>query len=173
MAKSIKSPSAVVAFLVTQETFDSVFNAGRALAAGYATAGEALQSVLAPLSGLSTESAVAQWNEYRRAFALGMAAERNIDPDSGRRAFNRITEDMGLTKPQTEAAKAKQAARAKKAPAAEGDESSTPKDGAGTEAAAQVKMVLSGMEAHLIAMLRAGKFEMVAQAVADLATAAG
>lgn len=171
MAKSIKSPSAGVTYVVTQESFDVAFHAGRAVAGAFQAAAAALSPVLAPLSGLSTTAAVAQWNEYRRAFALGMAAERDIDPDSARRMFGRIVDFLNLDKPQTEAARAKQAARAAAGPVAdagaEGDD--TPKDGAGAAAAGQVKMVLTSIEAHIVGLMRAGKFEMAAQAVADVA----
>lgn len=161
-------PGKAATYAVTQEAFDAAFNAGRTYSAAYAVAGAALQPLLTPLSGSDRPEAVAQWREFQRAFCLGMAAERAIDPDSARRAFNRLTENMGLTKPQTAAAKAKQAGRAAQA----GDEEASPKDGAGEAAAQAVQMGLSAMEAHLISMLRAGKFTQAAQAVADMAEAA-
>lgn len=162
-------PGKGASYAVTQEAFDAAFNAGRTVAGAYAAAGAILQPLLAPLSGLTTDAAVAQWRELQRGFCLGMAAERAIDPDSARRQFGRLVDDMGLTKPQTEAAKAKQAARA----AAKGDaDDASPKDGAGAAAAAKVKMELSSIEAHIIGLIRAGKHSMAAQAVADLAAAA-
>jgi hypothetical protein len=172
-----KRASGAAVFAVTQESFDAAFEAGRAYAGAYHAAAEALQPLLAPLSGLATAEAVGQWKEYARAFALGMAEAREIDPDSARRAFNRVTEYLGLSKPQTQAAAAKQAARAKAKPADDAgaedeDGDASPKDGAGAKAAAKVKLELSGMEAHLISMLRAGKFTQAAQAVADMAAAA-
>jgi hypothetical protein len=174
-SKARRATGAAV-FAVTQESFDAAFEAGRAYAGAYHAAAEALQPLLAPLSGLATAEAVSQWKEYARAFALGMAEAREIDPDSARRAFNRVTEYLGLSKPQTQAAAAKQAARAKAKPAddagAEDEDGASPKAGAGAAAAAKVKLELSGMEAHLISMLRAGKFTQAAQAVADMAAAA-
>lgn len=160
-------------FIVTQEAFDAAFNAGRTVAGAYAAAGAILQPLLVPLSGQESETAVAQWRELQRGFCMGMAAERNIDPDSARRQFLRLVEDMGFTKPQTAEAKRKAAARKAAAPAADGADSDagepTPKDGAGAVAA---KMALSAMEAHLISMIRAGKFTQAAQCVADMATQA-
>lgn len=160
-------PGKGVTFIVTQESFDVAFHAGRAVAGAFQAAAAALSPLLAPLSGLSSPEAVAQWNEYRRGFALGMAAERAIDPDSARRMFGRIVDFLALDKPQTEAARAKQAARASSQP----DGEASPVDGAGAAAAAKVKMELSGMEAHLIGLVRAGKHEMAAQCIADMAAA--
>lgn len=161
-----KRATNAASYAVTQEAFDAAFTAGCTVAGAYAAAGAILQPLLAPLSGLTTDNAVAQWRELQRGFCLGMAAERSIDPDSARRQWGRLVDDMGLVKPQTEAAKAKQAARAKAAPA---DDDATPKDGAGAAAAAKVKMELSSIEAHIISLLRAGKREMAAQAIADMA----
>lgn len=158
----------VATYSVTQEAFDVAFGAGVAYAGAYHAAAVALQPLLTPLAGKTDGTAVAQWREFQRAFCLGMAEAREIDPDSARRAFNRLTDYLGLDKPQTEAAKAKQAQRAAAAP--EGDDSS-PKDGAGEAAAAKVKMELSSMEAHIIGLLRAGKFEMATECVAGLAEA--
>lgn len=162
-------PSKGVTYIVEQASYDAAFHAGRAVAGAFQAAAVALQPLLVPLSGLSTAPAIAQWNEYRRAFCLGMAAERNVDPDSARRMFGRIVDFLGLDKPQSEAAKAKQAKRAAARPEGEEEGEDGPKDGAGEDAAQGVKMVLSSMEAHLIAMLRAGKFSQAAQAVADMA----
>lgn len=161
----------VATYAVTQETFDLAFNVGRSFAGAYASAGEALQPLLAPLSGLSTDAAIAQWREYRRAFCLGMAAERNIVPGSSERAWQRIVDDLGLDKPQSVEAKRKAASRAKAKPAAqpatgEADDAS-PMDGAGEAAAQAVQMALSSMEAHIITLLRAGKVSMATQAIAD------
>lgn len=165
-----QKPGKAETFLVTQESFDAAFNAGRAVAGAFHAAAQALFPLLSPLSGSSADTAVRQWNEYRRAFSLGMAAERNIDPDSARRMFGRIVEFLGLDKPQTEAARAKQAKRAAQAPQKDADET-TPKDGAAAEAAARVAMELSRMEAHLIALVRAGKFEMAAECIGNMADA--
>lgn len=162
-------------YIVTQECFDSAFDAGRAYAGAYHAAAQALQPLLAPLSGLRTPEAVAQWREIQRAFTLGMAEEREIDPDSARKAFNRLTDYLGLDKPQTAAAAAKQAARKASAPAGAASGASeaedSPKAGEADAAVARVAMELSAMEAHLIGMLRAGKFFQAAQAVADMAAA--
>lgn len=163
-------PSKGKTYVVTQEAFDAAFNAGRTVAGAYAAAGAILQPLLAPLSGQESETAVAQWRELQRGFCMGMAAERSIDPDSAQRQFRRLVEDMGFTKPQTAEAKRKAAARKAAAPkdGADGADD-TPKDGAGAAAA---KMALSAMEAHLISMLRAGKFTQATQCVADMATQA-
>lgn len=159
----------VATFNVTQEAFDVAFGAGQAYAGAYHAAAVALQPLLAPLSGKTDATAVAQWREYQRGFCLGMAEAREIDPDSARRAFNRLADYLGLDKPQTQAAKAKQATRAAQAPGE--DDDTSPKDGAGEDAAQAVQMALSALEAHLIAMLRAGKYAQAAQCVADMADA--
>lgn len=160
-------------YAVTQESFDIAFDAGRAYAGAYHAAAAALQPLLAPLSGAETDAAVGQWREYQRAFVLGMAEAREIDPDSARKAFNRLTEYLGLSKPQTAAAKAKQAQRAAKAPtkAQDGAEDAGEgvKAGAADAAVAAVQMGLSSIEAHLIALVRAGKFEMAAECIAAMA----
>lgn len=155
-------------YAVTQESFDAAFEAGRAYAGAYHAAAAALQPILAPLSGLRTESAVAQWREIQRAFTLGMAEEREIDPDSARKAFNRITDYLGLDKPQTAAAAAKQAKRKAAAPAGGASEADdSPKAGEADAAVARVAMELSSMEAHIINLLRTGKVSMATQAIAD------
>lgn len=166
-----KKPGKSATYVVTQEAFDVAFDAGRAYAGAYHAAAVALQPLLAPLSGKSDATAVAQWREFQRAFTLGMAEAREIDPDSARKAFNRLTEYLGLDKPQTQAARAKQAARASAKPAGDEDDDS-PKDGAGDAAAQAVQMGLTAIEAHLIGMLRAGKYAQAAQCVADMAESA-
>jgi hypothetical protein len=163
--KTITSPSVGISYVVTQESFDVAFHAGRAVAGAFQSAAAALAPLLTPLSGKSEDHLIRQWNEYRRAFTLGMAAERNIDPDSARRMFGRIVDFLNLDKPQSAAAKAKAASRAKAKPAPM-EEAGTPKDGAGADAAATVKMVLSEFEARVIGFLRAGKPEMAAEAIA-------
>jgi hypothetical protein len=164
--KTITSPSVGISYVVTQESFDAAFHAGRAVAGAFQAAAAALSPLLTPLSGQSAPHLIAQWNEYRRAFSLGMAAERQIDPDSARRMFGRIVDFLNLDKPQSAAAKAKAASRAKAKPAASMEDAGTPKDGAGADAAATVKMVLSEFEARVIGFLRAGKPEMAAEAIA-------
>lgn len=155
-------------YAVTQESFDIAFDAGRAYSAAYHAAAAALQPLLAPLSGSESEAAVNQWKELQRGFVLGMAGGREIDPDSARRAFNRITDYLGLTKPQTAKAKAEAARRAAGQPAQEPAQDG-PKAGAADKAAAAVQMGLSSIEAHLIALVRAGKFEMAAECIAAMA----
>lgn len=169
--KAAKRAGKTASYAVTQEAFDVAFNAGMAYAGAYHAAAAALQPLLTPLSGSEAEHAVAQWKELQRGFVLGMAEAREIDPDSARKAFNRLVEYLGLEKPQTAEAKAKQAERAKKKPAKAAEEDGTPVDGAGDAAAQAVKMELSRMEAHLISLVRAGKFEMAAECVASMAEA--
>jgi hypothetical protein len=164
---SAKRATGGASFAVTQESFDIAFDAGRAYAGAYHAAAAALQPLLAPLSGSEAEAAVAQWGEFQRAFVLGMAEAREIDPDSARKAFNRLTDYLGLSKPQTAAAKAKQAARAKAKPAEDAGEDS--KAGAADAATAAVQMGLSSIEAHLIQLVRSGKFEMAAECIASMA----
>lgn len=163
---SATKPGKPETFVVTQESFDAAFKAGHAVGIAFHDAAEALRPLLYPLAARTDDVAVRQWNEYRRAFCLGMAAARSIDPDSARRMFGRAVDYLNLDKPQTPAALKKQKAR--KAAAPETDES-TPVDGAGEEAAQAIQMALSKIEAHIITLLRAGKHEMAAQCIADLA----
>lgn len=168
-------------FIVTQEAFDVAFTAGRVVGGAMQAAAEAMLPLLAPLAGQTSETAVAQWNEYRRAFCLGMAAERGIDPDSARRMFGRIADFLGLDKPQTAKAAAAQAKRkaeadAARAAAGESDEASdedgpSAKDGAGAGMGGEIRMGLTKIEAHIISLVRAGKFEMAAECIASLADA--
>lgn len=155
-----------VSYVVTQETFDAAFHAGRAVAGAFQTAAETLRPLLYPLAARTDDTAVRQWNEYRRAFSLGMAAERGIDPDSARRMFGRIVDFLGFDKPQTLKALAEQKRKAALAPA---KPEPSPKDGAGAEAVAAVQMGLSAIEAHLISMVRAKKFTMATQCIAEMA----
>lgn len=163
--KDAAKPGKAVTFIVTQESFDVAFKAGCAYAGAYHAAAEALQPILAPLSGLTTQESVNQWRELQRAFTLGMSDARAIDPDSARKAFNRLTDYLGLAKPQTVAAAAKQARRKDAKP----DSKSDPVPADGAAIAQAVVMELSAMEAHIVAMVRAGKFEMACEAIAGLA----
>lgn len=159
-------------FALTQESFDVAFNAGRAFASAYADAAAALAPLLSPLSAWVGEKTptcpVVQWAHLRAAFVQGMAAERAIMPGSAERAWQRIVDDLGLTKPQSAEAAKKAAARAaKRGDEPEGDE--TPLDGSGEAAASAVQMALSPFEAHIVTLLRAGKTTMAAQAIAESA----
>lgn len=94
-------------------------------------------------------------------------------PEAARQAFSYRMKQCGLKKPENnspEAMRKREARAAKKASEAstadEGDES-TPKDGAGARAAAKVQMELSAIEAHIVALLRAGKYEMAAECIAN------
>lgn len=157
-------------YALTQAQFDAAFDAGRGYAGAYVEAAAALQPLLAPLSGKSSPEAVTQWKHYAEAFRLGMAAEREIDPDSARKAFNRLTDMLGFDKPQTAEARAKAAARAAKRPASPAaEDGGTAMDGAGEAAAAAVQMALSPSEAHLVSLVRQGKHTMAAQFIAELA----
>lgn len=167
---SAKRATGGASYAVTQESFDIAFDAGRAYASAYHAAAAALQPLLAPLSGSEAEAAVAQWREIQRAFTLGMAEAREIDPDSARKAFNRLTDYLGLTKPQTAEAKAKQAKRAADKPAEDAGEGA--KAGAADEATAAVQMGLSSIEAHLISLVRSGKFEMACECIGAIAAKA-
>lgn len=162
-------------FALTQAEHDVAFDAGRAVAGAIHSAAGTLLPLLTPLSGQSSPEAIDRWAHLRAAFVAGFAAERMIDPDSASRAWTRVVDLLGLDKPQSEAARAKQAKReaerAANAPQEAGEGEGSPKDGAGAEAAAKVSMVLSSMEAHLIALVRGGKFEMAAECVAGMADA--
>lgn len=164
-------PGKAVTYVVTQETFDVAFKAGHAVGIAFHDAAEALKPLLYPLSARTDDVSVKQWNEYRRAFCMGMAAARNIDPDSARRMFGRVVDYLNLDKPQTQKALAEQKRRAANKGENEQDSDASPVDGAGAAAAEAVKMELSKIEAHIISLLRAGKHEMAAQCIADMADA--
>lgn len=164
-------PGKVVIYAITQAQFDSAFGAGVAWGSAYGTAADTLQPLLAPLSGQSSPEAIEQWNHLRLAFIGGAAQARLISPESANRAWVRIVDDLGLDKPQSERARAEAARRKANAPAKptapESEPEGTVMDGSGAQAAEQVQMALSKLEAHLIALLRAGKREMAATLIAD------
>jgi hypothetical protein len=170
--KTAKRATAAAVFAITQQAYDVAFGAGQAYANAYAGAADVLQPLLAPLSGwvgaAGPTSPVTQWNHLRAAFVAGMAEARGISPDSAGKAWQRIADDMGLTKPQTTEAAAK-AAQRKAKPQPEAEDDGSPKDGAGTEAAARISMELTSIEAHIVSLLRQGKRTQAAQAIADLA----
>lgn len=171
--KAARKAGKAATYCVTQEAFDACFDAGRAYAGAYHAAAAALEPILRPLSGkVGDDNAVAQWRELCRGFCLGMAEAREIDEDSARRAFGRICDYLGLDKPQTQKAHDLAVKRAKEREAAGNAEPANPVEDTGAEAQAAVQMGLSSMEAHLIGLVRAGKYTQAAECVAAMADAA-
>lgn len=168
---SARKPGRGAVFAVTQESYDVAFGAGVSVGSAFNDAAAALRPLLYPLSARTEDRAVEQWNEYARAFAAGMAEARAIDPDSARRMFGRIVDFLGFEKPQTLKARALQVKRAAEAKAEGKGEAAekTPKKGEAAAAVAAVQMGLSKIEAHLIKLIRAGKFEMAGECIAALA----
>lgn len=98
-----------VTYVITQESFDICFAAGVADAQAFNNM-EAMEAILAPLSGVVSDDAVKQWIDYREAFVLGQSHEGISEASAGKR-WTRLIESMGLTKPQSVAAAAKAAQR--------------------------------------------------------------
>lgn len=180
-----RKPGRVDRFALTQAQADVAGQAGADFAESELhgmTALAPLAELLAPLSGQATLTAVEQWKHIRGAFVTGYADTMGCDSESAGRAWTRavgrINADLKadgkpeLAKPQTPKAKAEAARRAAAKPdAAEAPEVADEdlKPGQADDATAAVQMGLSRMEAHLIGLLRAGKFEMAAECVASMA----
>jgi len=102
--------------LITQIQFDSFFAVGAADAAALNHVNDAISAALAPLSGKIEQKAADTWNAYREAYIEGFCSASAIDLGTVSRRWTRLIESLGFTKPQTPAAAAKQAQRAKHAP---------------------------------------------------------
>lgn len=101
-------------FAITQAQFDVAFAAGVADAAHLkSTVNDDLYQALLPLSGQVADVAAAQWEEMRHAFVEGQAYEHVIDVASAAKRWTRLIDAFDLTKPQTVAAAAKAAQRAR------------------------------------------------------------
>jgi hypothetical protein len=142
----------------------------------YATVAEEIRDILEPMAGKVDAAVVERWNHVRAAFMEGYGKVKESTDLAAERAWQRLVKALQLDKPQTPEAARKAAERAAKkaaeAPAEDGEASeaddASPMDGAGAQAAAKVVLELSAMEAHLIALVRAGKAELAAQCVADM-----
>jgi hypothetical protein len=91
------------------------FETGRAdanNAKAFASSGFA--ELLRPLNGKIEQKAADTWNAYRKEYIKGY--ESVLTDGSASRRWTRLVEGLGFTKPQTPAAAAKQAQRAKHAP---------------------------------------------------------
>lgn len=93
-------------------------------------------------------------------------------------AFSYRMKACGFEKPKNDNAEAKRkraeraAKKASEASTAGDTDETTAKDGTGAASATKVKMELTAIEAHLLAMFRAGKFEMCNEFIASQATKA-
>ena len=96
------------------------------------------------------------------------------EPASAGTRFAEMVRASGVVKPQSEKAAKLQAARAAAKSVVDkamGDAGDDVKAGVADKATATVKMELSSIEAHIVSLMRAGKFTLAAQAIADMATA--
>lgn len=125
---------------------------------------------------------VPTYNAKRKDWVTAYDAARGTE--GGAKRFSEIVRAAGVVKPQTAAAAAKQAKRKasgagkagtaadKRTRAAKAAIAPVPqKAGDGAAAAKRVKMELSAIEAHLIGLIRAGKFVQAAECVASMAPA--
>lgn len=183
MAKSQKSP--VTAFenlAVIRASAQAEVNAELAYLANTEEADAALcgliQCIAYTPGEAASEDAVADWKAIADAWTSAYAELREVDKLAAGRAWQRLVNRLGVVKPQTGEALRKQAARAATAKAdkvnpagkpAQTDTPPAPLDG--KDAAHQVAAMLSSMEAHLIAAIRAGQFSKAATIVADMAKA--
>ena len=125
---------------------------------------------------------VPTYNAKRKEWVAAYDAARGVE--GGAKRFSEIVRAAGVIKPQTAAAAAKQAKRKasgmgkagtaadKRTRAAKAVGPVPQKAGDGSAAAKRVKMELSAIEAHLIGLIRAGKFVQAAECVASMAPAA-
>lgn len=124
---------------------------------------------------------VATYKAKRAEWVAAYNAARKTE--HGAKRFSEIVRAAGVTKPQTEKARKAQAARkaaggkagtaADKRTRASKNQAaiaaSAVKAGSGAASGRTVKMDLTAIEAHLIGLIRAGKFVQAAQCVADMA----
>lgn len=100
-------------FIISQAQFDLAFSAG--VSDAQSIAGQtALYAMLAPMSGMVNDELSAQWAELREAFVQGQAHEL-VNESTAAKRWTRLIDAFDLTKPQTVAAAAKAAQRARKA----------------------------------------------------------
>ncbi len=126
--------------------------------------------------GLFSELTVEDFKAHRACWIGAYDAAHGTV--SGARRFTELVNLYGVIKPQSEEAKRKQAQREAAKAAKDAAQQSevidvesrdvTPPT-TGIEAAGKVKMELSSSEAHLVALFRAGKFEMLTEYVASVA----
>lgn len=114
---------------------------------------------------------VDEFRDARSVWLEAYAAAMGCAKDSAGARFAEMVRATGVVKPQSERAQKVQAARAAAKSAIQTAAETDPKAGAADKALAKVKMELSSIEAHIVSLIRAGKFTQAAQAVADLAGA--
>ncbi len=124
---------------------------------------------------LFTLKDVEEFKVCRADWLTGYAEATGCEAVSAVVRFNEMMRAANVTKPQTEKAKTEVARRAaaKSATSAAISKATAPADteksASAKAAGANVKMELSSMESHIINMLRAGKFTLAAQAIAQMA----
>lgn len=158
-------------FVISQAEFDTFHGAGIADAVHAASMDAVLAPVLATMSGSTNPVDLERWNALREAF-IGGAVHEGIEPESAGRRWTRLIQTLGFDKPQSAKARALQVARRLDRANDAKPKAATPKAGAGSTAAKAAKLELNAMEAHIIAMIRAGKFTQVHDALRDMETAA-
>lgn len=176
MAKANKS-SRTVTFNATQaalrdnaQAFNAADNGTLAdLAVSFATLFDA------SAFGMKVDAQVEEFANRRACWVNAYDSANEVV--GGAKRFSEIFALTGLKKPQTAKAIAAQTARqlAKELAGeaiAEAKGEATAKDGAGAVAVVGAKLELSKIEAHIITLLRAGKFEMAAECIADMADTA-
>lgn len=110
----------------------------------------------------------------RECWVINYQTAMGCESISAQNRFAEMVKLAEVVKPQSDAAKKKQVARAvTKSAIDKASETTTPVDvekaTSAKLAGASVKMELSSIEAHIVSMLRAGKFTLAAQAVALMA----
>lgn len=165
----------------TRATGARVLNATEAALESNAAAFVAIDDSLmgdagAAFTALFTDLTVDEFKARRASWVAAYDAARGVV--GGSKRFAELIAAFGIVKAQSDEAKRKQAARAAKkaseASAADGEGDAgeaSPKAGAGAAAAAKVKAELTSIEAHVLALFRAGKFEMLTEFIAEHADA--
>lgn len=139
---------------------------------------EAVGTVTLEFGVLFTTNDVEEFRVCRADWLAGYADATGCEAVSAVVRFNEMMRAANVVKPQTEKAKTEVARRAaaKSATSAAIVKASdatapadTEKSASAKSAGANVKMELSSIEAHIVGMLRAGKFTLAAQAIAQMA----
>lgn len=147
----------------------SAFDAGKV--AGLAAGNWLADSVAAVGELLPTIMTAADYKIVRAEWCKGYAEAMGCKPVTAEnqwaKVWRGVEQAFGFAKPKTEEAKRKAAQRAAKKAAAESTAPKTPTNGA--EAAQKVKMELSRIEAHVVSLLRAGKYKAAVDCIHRLA----
>jgi hypothetical protein len=159
---------------------DAAYTVGLADSQSTAENAKALRGALKMFSGKEDAHSIASWKVARDSFVKG-AVTGGATPNAAVVRWARIVDVAKLVKPQSAAqrakAEAKRVERATSPQTGAGVGKVTPSSAAGlhpaiepaTSTAKGVRMELGSMEAHVIGLMRSGKYAQAAQCIADMA----